>query len=424
MVNGMKALMTSLASLLLLSVAGCAETINVPDDLPTIDWAVKFAFDGDEIVVAPGTYAATTGTVINPQGKAITIRSSGGPEVTFIEGEFQSRGLLCESGETSQTIIEGFTIQNCSAPWYDWNGNNQEDYWEYFGGGAWCRDGSSPTIRSCVFLNGVAEYGGGICCFDESGSENSPIIENCRFEGNTAGPGVGGAIYSNSGSPAIIGCEFVGNSASYGGGILNFGGSDAVITDCIFDTNIAQLDGGAMYNDSSMPTVSSCSFVNNRAEDDGGAVFNADPSSSQNIPVFIECSFTGNIAVDEGGAMHNFSVSPELTSCSMTSNSASQGGAIYSWNSSNPSIAATTICGNTSDQIFGNWTDEGANDISDSCGQDDCPDANDDGQVNVNDILLIIAAWNTDDPGADVDGDGWVGTDDILAVLAGWGLCK
>ena len=421
----MKNQLSCLAVVVLFPIWGMADTINVPVDLPTIDWAVKFAFDGDEIVVAPGTYTATNDSVINPQGKSITIRSSGGPEVTFIEGQNQFRGLICESGETSQTIIEGFTIQNCHAPWYDWNENGQEDYWEYFGGGAWCRDGSSPTIRSCVFINGVAEYGGGICCFDEASSENSPTIENCIFQGNSAGPGVGGAIYSNAGSPIVIGCEFVGNSAYFGGAMLNFGGSDAVITDCYFDTNVAQADGGAIYNDSSMPTVSSCTFSGNSAEDEGGAVFNADPSSNQNMPVFLNCTFEANTAVNEGGAMHNFSVSPQLTACSLTDNVASEGGAMYSWNGSNPSLSDSTVCGNSPEQIVGNWTDDGSNDVSGSCGgQTECPDANDDGQVNVNDILLIIAAWETADADADVDGDGWVGTNDVLAVLAGWGLCK
>ncbi|MCH2133398.1 MAG: hypothetical protein MK116_06585 [Phycisphaerales bacterium] len=417
--------MRTLSLYLVLALGGVAfgDTINVPADLPTIQWAVEFASDGDEIVVAPGTYSVDgTDTVVDPQGKAITIRSSGGSDVTFIDGASAFRGIICQSGETSETVIEGFTIKDCHAPWYDWNGNSQQDYWEYFGGGLWCRDGSSPTIRSCVFINGVAEYGGGICCFDQSGSASNPTIEACRFESNTAGPGVGGAIYSNSGSPAIIGCVFTGNSASYGGAILNFGGSDAVITACEFQDNTAQLDGGAIYNDSSMPTHSNCVFSGNSAGDDGGAVFNADPSSSQNIPVFLGCSFASNVAVDEGGAMHNFSVSPTLTSCSLTDNGAGEGGAMYSWNGSDPVLAETTICGNTTAQIVGPWSDDGGNDVSDSCG-DDCPDATGDGVVDVNDVLAVIGAWGTDDPDADVDGSGVVEANDILAILSGWGTC-
>ena len=58
-----------------------ADIINVgPGD--SIQAAIVAAVDGDEIVVAPGTYFET----INFIGKAVTLRSSGGAEVTTIDG--------------------------------------------------------------------------------------------------------------------------------------------------------------------------------------------------------------------------------------------------------------------------------------------------------------------------------------------------
>ncbi len=49
-------------------------------------------------------------------------------------------------------------------------------------------------------------------------------------------------------------------------------------------------------------------------------------------------------------------------------------------------------------------------------------DANGDGVVNTDDVLLVISSWGPCEPpcGADLNGDGIVGTDDLLAVLAGW----
>ena len=48
------------------------DIIHVPGDYPTIQGAIDAAFNGDAIVVAPGTYNET----IDLLGKAIRIRSS------------------------------------------------------------------------------------------------------------------------------------------------------------------------------------------------------------------------------------------------------------------------------------------------------------------------------------------------------------
>ncbi|MEE2907733.1 MAG: S8 family peptidase [Planctomycetota bacterium] len=49
-------------------------------------------------------------------------------------------------------------------------------------------------------------------------------------------------------------------------------------------------------------------------------------------------------------------------------------------------------------------------------------DVNGDGQVNVEDVLIVIAQFGGSGDG-DVDGDGTVGTDDLLIVIASWGPC-
>ncbi|MCH2136345.1 MAG: hypothetical protein MK101_07155 [Phycisphaerales bacterium] len=45
------------------------------------------------------------------------------------------------------------------------------------------------------------------------------------------------------------------------------------------------------------------------------------------------------------------------------------------------------------------------------------------GDVGVNDILAVLAAFGSSDPSGDADGDGVVNVDDILVVVAGWGPC-
>ena len=50
-------------------------------------------------------------------------------------------------------------------------------------------------------------------------------------------------------------------------------------------------------------------------------------------------------------------------------------------------------------------------------------DVNHDYEVNVNDLLIVIAVWGLDDPLGDVDQDGIVGVNDLLIVIANWGPC-
>jgi hypothetical protein len=51
-----------------------------------------------------------------------------------------------------------------------------------------------------------------------------------------------------------------------------------------------------------------------------------------------------------------------------------------------------------------------------------CPaDLNGDDTVNVEDFLLLLAAW--DGPDGDVNGDGTTNVEDFLIVLAAWGPC-
>ena len=149
--------------LLLSSVVSHASELTVNSagtaSFTTIQSAILAAQNGDIIVVEPGTYTGSGANVIDPLGKSITIRSRDGAESTIIDGEGARRGIFCQSGETSDTVIDGFTIQNCAAPLFDWDEDGNFD--DSYGGAIGCFS-SSPTLINCVLTESSAERGGGI----------------------------------------------------------------------------------------------------------------------------------------------------------------------------------------------------------------------------------------------------------------------
>ena len=74
----------------------------------------------------------------------------------------------------------------------------------------------------------------------------------------------------------------------------------------------------------------------------------------------------------------------------------------------------------------GSWQGAGSScDDPGICDVDPCPaDVNGDGVVDVNDLLNVIADWNTSGSGGtDINGDGIVNVNDLLAIISSWGAC-
>ncbi|MHC4762923.1 MAG: hypothetical protein ACYS71_06070, partial [Planctomycetota bacterium] len=65
-----------LLSVLFMAAAGSGAILNVPADYATIQAAVEAAGAGDAVIIAVGTYTGDGNRDIDPNGKAITIRST------------------------------------------------------------------------------------------------------------------------------------------------------------------------------------------------------------------------------------------------------------------------------------------------------------------------------------------------------------
>ncbi|MGA1870255.1 MAG: right-handed parallel beta-helix repeat-containing protein [bacterium] len=319
----------------------------------TIQEAIDDASYGELILVHDGIYVEN----IDFLGKTITVRSENGAEVTVIDGNGDGSIVTFNSGESDDSILDGFTLQNASTS---------------DGGGIYCK-GSSPTITNCIISGNTAYYyGGGIYC-----EYSDPTITNCTISNNEAdfydGGGIyfyysdatiaectisgntahydGGGIYCEDSDPTITNCTISNNDAYYdnGGGIY-FEDSDATITDCIISSNIADDYGGGMYCEDSDLTITNCTISNNEAyTDDGGGIYFEDSDAT-----ITDCSISNNIADDYGGGMYCDHSSFTLTNCMINDNICEhdEGGGIY-FDYSDAVIAACTISGNIADEDGG-----------------------------------------------------------------------
>ena len=285
-------------------------TYYVPDNFGSIQEALSSpsVVNGDYIIVRDGTYTGANNKNLDFGGKAITLRSENGAANCTIDCEGDGRGFYFHSGETSASVVDGFTIINGSPP---------------LGGGAiYCFAASSPTITNCVITNNTGILGGGILC--NSGS--SPTITNCDISGNSAGYG-GGINCTSDSSPIISNCTITGNTAtSYGGGIRCAYDSNAVIIGSTISGNNANLQGGGIHCYSySSPSVANCEITGNTAGDSGGG-FYCDYYSS---PAISHCTVSGNTAVNFGGGIYSFySSAPTLTNSIFWGDSAALGNEI------------------------------------------------------------------------------------------------
>lgn len=279
-------------------------TGTVADPFCMIQDAIVASVNGDEIIVAPGTY----NELINFLGKGITLRSSGDREATIIDGAGLNDSVVkCVSGEGSDTVLDGFTITGGT-------GNLESPRFpnEFVGGGM-LNVGSSPAITDCVFLSNAAARGGG-GMYNEQGN---PTVTRCLFELNNSGDG--GGMMNTSSSPTVTDCVFLSNQAGAGGGITNFKTSNPTIVSCMFLRNSAILgQGGGIQNATvSNPLIINCLFARNSATIGGGGLANTDSTHS----TVVNSTFTLNTSILGGGVWTRNLGRATLVNCILWANS-------------------------------------------------------------------------------------------------------
>ena len=286
--------LTFLSICLLFAIPCQGKIITVDDDFPSDFNSIQAAIDdvntidGDEIVVSEGTYYEN----INPNGKAITIRSTNPLDPnTVLNTIIDANGSLSScitvaSDEDANTVIKGFLITggghgiNCifSSPTFT-NCSISGNAGGSNGGGMYCL-GSNPTFTNCSISGNSCTNGGGMFC----GASN-PTLTNCTFSGNWAGFDGGGMHCGSGSNPALNNCTFSGNAAGqYGGGIYS-DNSSPILTDSLICGNfiiatspiLSQIDGpftdngGNFINDACPPPVTK---IEGDLDGDGAVDFN------------------------------------------------------------------------------------------------------------------------------------------------------
>ena len=141
-----------------------------------------------------------------------------------------------------------------------------------------------------------------------------------------------GSVWVVGGTLKIKSCAFTNNratSSAYGGGALYFEASSVgIISGSYFGENSAVGSGGAAWVDeTSKVTVSDSRFVANVAGADGGAVKSVSTNNAALKLSISNTTFDSNRATGDGGALH---FTGDCENCEFVSNSAENGGAVFS----------------------------------------------------------------------------------------------
>jgi len=350
----------------------CEATIAVPAERPTIQAAIDAATTTRNIIlVSEGTY----NEAIDLKGKAITVKAVGARANTIIDGTGKTTSVVrAVSGETSATVLQGFTIRNGIT-------------------------GTSPSFDPSLRL------GGGMYI-----DQASPTVKDCAFVSNRAG--FGGGLYSLFGSPLIEGCNFSQNVATTDGGGLQLFGGSAVVRNCAFADNTATVRGGGLhivqYSDGGAPTVDECTITGNRANVGEGGGMTVEPYLGASAkPAVSNCTIQGNTSFGRGGGLWGL-VAPTAPGPNMR-------------------LTNNTICNNTStiskrENVWALYED-GGNAICDCFSDIDGNRGVDNGDIAFT-LLFIGELTDPDFIQPDQDMSGFVDTGDVALVLLNFGRCE
>ena len=276
-----------------------ATILQVPGQYPTIQAGINASSNGDTVMLAPGTYTGVGNRNVFIGSRTVTLKSSGGPDVTMVDCQSLNRFAWISNANVR---IEGLTITNGSLG---------------YAGAIYCDNGSTGIVSCCNFVNNIAGSGGAIY-----GYGSDVHFVNCTFDGNrgTSGSSFGGAMHIQYSPHMVIdNCTFVNNQAAYGSAIST-DGSTTALTNCVFRNNNTVYTG-ACYFANGPAVLTNCVLWGNTADYWGPAV-----STSTSDVVATNCTIIWNHSINynEGGAFYFCMGGLTINNCILWGNSSPQ----------------------------------------------------------------------------------------------------
>jgi len=189
-------------------------------------------------------------------------------------------------------------------------------------------DGDIIEVRSGIYT-GAGNYdldpNGKSVTLRSTNPDDSDIVAGTIVDPNAAGRGF--LFVSGEDANCVISgltiCNGLAADAS-GGAILCTNGSGPTITNCIVRDNVADWYGGAVYCDGDSPKIVRCTITGNSAKDGGAVECWSGIVSMQN------CFISNNTASGSGGGIDCYRTGhAEVVNCTVVKNSAGSGGAVH-----------------------------------------------------------------------------------------------
>jgi len=261
---------------------------------PSDKFTIGFAVNGTINLQSPLPDLDNTIAIQGPGASSLIVERAAG-------FSFASAIVTVDASQTAS--LSGLTITNGNAGGVVNNGTltvvnsavvNNPDA-TFFGAGGGILNTGTLTVSGSTVSGNSAGFGGGIMN-TSSGLGATLTVTDSTVAGNCAQL-VGGGIL-NGRTMTVSGSTVCGNSADLGGGIYSDGGV-LTVRDCVFTGNSATEGGGIYNNRPATLEVQGSTFSLNTASDSGGAIYNLGAATLQ------QCTLSGNTAGSNGGGIFN-----------------------------------------------------------------------------------------------------------------------